>query len=430
MPDLTMSEVNDRMLALEKQYPQWCKRRLLETWTPYANSYYLEVTNGVDPADIDVDTFTIPTGKRAVLFVSAQEGNETRTVRALFDATADLLAAAVIANAAVPSPIPSPPPAPPVAAPTVSLPSGQVFAPADVNTILNTLDILVIPVANQRGYPTYRAEGALGKVDVNRDYPVLWNAQRLNSAGAWTPYFFGNKTPTNWNPPNPGLGSAPCSAQTTKNLLKLMRKRVQTLINLAEGYGRNVMYPWGFWENSTTAPLNPSMRYCNPAFGTGTPAIIPGAPLPTTVPPTAPYVEYMPATSLARLQAAASAAVNAANAISASYWSGQATQYALPVPAPGTGFATPTQDPTGGGSIDYFFSLDICNRIALHFEIGGSLMTPVQASMDVTAIMFGLLKHLAGLGTADTTASTVTGVAAPDLLKEQQADWARTPTCP
>ena len=366
MATLTMDEVNERMLTLERLYPTMCKRRLLETWTPYADSYFLEITAGVKTADADVDAFTVPTGKRAVLFVAAQQGDETLPVRPLFEATEALLAAAQIAS------LTPPPPAPPAPAPTVTLPGGQVFVPGDMTNILNTLDILIVPVANQRGYPSSRGEGVLGSVDVNRDYPVLWNGQRATQAAAGgavthSSYYAGNGRPGGWNSPQPGLGSAPAKAQTTRNLVKLMRKRVQTFVNLASGYTPNVLYPWGFWENSVTAPLNTSMRYCNPAFGTGTPAVVPMATLPVAVPPTAPYVEYMPASSLARLDAAATAAHDAAKAVGTEYWKGQAIWWGSPNVGPTgmpTGTFTTNADPAGGCCIDYFFSLDICNRIA------------------------------------------------------------------
>lgn len=428
MATLTMKELNERMLALERLYPAMCKRHLLETWTSYSDSYFLEITAGVKTADADVDAFTVPTGKRAVLFVAAQQGDEILPVRPLFEATEALLAAAQIAS------VTPPPPAPPAPAPTVTLPGGQVFVPSDVTNILKTLDILIVPVANQRGYPTIRGEGRFGGVDVNRDYPVLWNGQRATQAaggGAVTykSYYAGNARPGGWNPPQPGLGSAPAKAQTTRNLVKLMRKRVQTLVNLASGYPPNVVYPWGFWENSVTAPLNTAMRYCNPAFGTGTPAVIPMATLPVTVPATAPYVEYMPATSLARLDAAATAAHDAAKAVGTEYWKGQNIWAGFPTlgfNGQPTGAFTKIADPAGGCCIDYFFSLDICNRIGLHFEVGAA-----QPGKDVTAIMFGLLKHLAALpATGDTTASTVTGVDPEDFMKEQAADLARTGTCP
>jgi len=108
---------------------------------------------------------------------------------------------------------------------------------------------------------------------------------------------------------------------------------------------------------------------------------------------------------------------------------GQSDTQTSSSPNPYVSQPKPAPDPAGGTSTDYFFSLDIINRISLHVECGSPLFEDFDKNLRVklvTGLMFGLLKHLVGLTGSNTTASLETGFWRGDFAKEQAADWART----
>jgi hypothetical protein len=428
-PALTLKEVNDRMAALDAKYPQLCVRRAFPNG---GDDYYLEITAGLDRTKLDLDK-TPASSKRGVLFVSAHEGNEFESTRPLFESVEALLAAAVTAAAATPGAAGGTPP-------QVTLPSGQAFALADITTILSKFDILVVPVANTRGYPNTRGDGS---IDPNRDYAVFWNAKHLDTSGlrtTWENYFDGGKLPVGWNKADPGVGFwGPATSQTAQNIIWLMRKRVQTFVNLQTGYAPHVIYPWGACDNSTK-PANPAshpytftqtatngnLRYCDPKYGQVKGALMAGK---------AGYTEYMPMASQKQLYAAARAAadggdvsITGAAVANVKTYVGQANTQTS---GSSDGFVTsptPAADPAGGTCTDYFFSLDILNRIALHVECGSSVFETLDKNLRVkfvTGLMFGLLKHLSGLTLTDTAASAETKFERAAFVAEQAADWAR-----
>lgn len=413
---LTLQEVNDRMAALDAKHPDLCARRAF----PNGSDYFLEITSGLDRTTLAIE-LTPASPKRGVLIVSTHEGNEPESTRPLFEAIEALLDAAALA-AAQPASAPGAPQT------TVTLSTGQSFVLADVTAILNAFDILVVPVANTRGYPNTRGDNS---VDPNRDYPVLWKGQRLVSTGAaswgWKDYFkAGTFPPPGWHDADPGLGAAPAASKTVQSIIWLMRKRVQTFVNLQTGYEPNIVFPWGVCDNSATvAPpaaavqgaTDGALRYCSPTFGAAG-ALMAGA---------TGYAEYMPKAAADRLYRAAAAAAAGANVTPTgglpklNTYVGQADTY-----GGHTGKLGP--DPAGGTCTDYFFSLDIGARISMHVECGTNTFEDLDKKLRVkfvTGLLFALLKHLTGLTTPDTTASTPTGFTLKDFFAEQSADWTR-----
>lgn len=140
----------------------------------------------------------------------------------------------------------------------------KVFEPAAIQTVVNGLDIFVLPLVNPDGRhfclmpggdPWWRKNRsnhpglACRGVDLNRNYDFLWSSGIGTSANACSDVFKG-----------PGAFSEP----ETRNV----RWMIDKFTNLAcmidvHSYSELVLYPWGDDENQTT---DPNQNFQNPAF--------------------------------------------------------------------------------------------------------------------------------------------------------------------
>lgn len=140
----------------------------------------------------------------------------------------------------------------------------KVFQPSAIQTVVNGLDIFLLPLVNPDGRhfclmpggdPWWRKNRsnhpglACRGVDLNRNYDFLWSSGIGTSSNACTDIFKG-----------PGAFSEP----ETRNV----RWMIDTFTNLAcmvdiHSYSELVLYPWGDDENQTT---DPNQNFQNPAF--------------------------------------------------------------------------------------------------------------------------------------------------------------------
>jgi carboxypeptidase T len=140
----------------------------------------------------------------------------------------------------------------------------KIFAPAAIQTVVNGLDIFMLPLVNPDGRhfclmpggdPWWRKNRsnhpglACRGVDLNRNCDFLWSSGIGTSSNACTDIFKG-----------PGAFSEP----ETRNV----RWMIDTFANLAcmidiHSYSELVLYPWGDDENQTT---NPNQNFQNAAF--------------------------------------------------------------------------------------------------------------------------------------------------------------------
>src|SRR5581483_9422326 len=100
-----------------------------------------------------------------------------------------------------------------------------------VANILDKLDILIVPVVNRERYDVDQ-RGCKG-VDLNRDFPVLWNGQRYDAEPppGWTDYYHNGDLPNGWTAAQPGLGTAPADRKETQAIMKLMRKKIDAFVD-------------------------------------------------------------------------------------------------------------------------------------------------------------------------------------------------------
>ena len=140
----------------------------------------------------------------------------------------------------------------------------KVFQPSAIQTVVNGLDIFLLPLVNPDGRhfclmpggdPWWRKNRsnhpglACRGVDLNRNYDFLWSSGIGTSSNACTDIFKG-----------PGAFSEP----ETRNV----RWMIDTFTNLAcmidiHSYSELVLYPWGDDENQTT---DANQNFMNPAF--------------------------------------------------------------------------------------------------------------------------------------------------------------------
>jgi murein tripeptide amidase MpaA len=140
----------------------------------------------------------------------------------------------------------------------------KIFEPATIQTVVNGLDIFMLPLVNPDGRhfclmpggdPWWRKNRsnhpglACRGVDLNRNYDFLWSSGIGTSANACADVFKG-----------PGAFSEP----ETRNV----RWMIDTFANLAcmidvHSYSELVLFPWGDDENQTS---DPNQNFQNPAF--------------------------------------------------------------------------------------------------------------------------------------------------------------------
>jgi hypothetical protein len=152
---------------------------------------------------------------------------------------------------------------------------GKTFSASDIQTIVNTLDIVVFPQANpdgrkfsmtndidwrknRRTLPPNSNSGSCVGVDVNRNYDFLWDF------------------PTYFNPSSPIIDSTdPCHPYTYHGPAAFSEPETNnakwifdTFANIGffidlHSFGEDILYSWGDDEDQTT---NPSMNYQNAAY--------------------------------------------------------------------------------------------------------------------------------------------------------------------
>jgi len=152
---------------------------------------------------------------------------------------------------------------------------GKSFSAADIQSIINTLDVLVFPQANpdgrnhsmtldalwrknRRPAPAGKTDPACVGVDLNRNYDFLWNYTR----------FFSSKAPVA-NSKNACdyqvyIGPNAFSEPETKNVKWLFDQHanIRFFVDL-HSFGEDVMYTWGDATNQATRA---SENFLNSAF--------------------------------------------------------------------------------------------------------------------------------------------------------------------
>jgi len=149
----------------------------------------------------------------------------------------------------------------------------EVFTPAQVRAIVETLDVVVFPQVNpdgrhfsmerspwwrknRRPAPKGRGSKSIG-VDINRNYPFLWRFDR---------HFAPNTVGSSFKPSDyesyvgPGAASEP----ETRNVIWLLDRfrNIRYLIDL-HSYGETILHSWGTDENQSD---NPQMNFRNPRY--------------------------------------------------------------------------------------------------------------------------------------------------------------------
>jgi murein tripeptide amidase MpaA len=150
---------------------------------------------------------------------------------------------------------------------------GKRFTAAQIQSVVNTLDLFVFPQANPDGRnfsmttdPMWRknrrpappgSPDCLG-VDINRNYDFLWN---------YTAHFNPSAPVANSTDPcdyQVYIGPAAVSEPETRNVVWMMDNfpNVRFFVDL-HSYGEDILYNWGDDEDQTT---DPNMNFQNPAF--------------------------------------------------------------------------------------------------------------------------------------------------------------------
>jgi murein tripeptide amidase MpaA len=221
----------------------------------------------------------------------------------------------------------------------------KTFKAADVQTIIQNVNVFVVPCVNPDGLNySQTTDGYWRKnrnpansgglpsrigVDVNRNQDFLWNFKKHFSPAA-NPNSLASEDPGN----NLYHGPSPASEAETRNIVWLFDQHplIEWYMDM-HSYNGTMLYSWGNDDNQTDVP---SMNFLNPVFD-GKRGVTDQA-----------YKEYIPAAELATIQAAAEKVVLAINAVRGQSY--QAKQsFNLDV---GTGLPYPTS----GANDDYSYS--------------------------------------------------------------------------
>ena len=149
----------------------------------------------------------------------------------------------------------------------------EVFTPAQVRAIVETLDVVVFPQVNpdgrhfsmehhpmwrknRRPAPDGRGTRSIG-VDLNRNFPFLWRFDRHFAADTVQSTF------------NPGdyetyVGPRAASEPETRNVIWLLDHfpNIRYFVDL-HSYGETILHSWGSDENQS---MNSRMSFRNPAY--------------------------------------------------------------------------------------------------------------------------------------------------------------------
>jgi murein tripeptide amidase MpaA len=248
---------------------------------------------------------------------------------------------------------------------------GRTFSADDIQTIVNTLDIIVFPQANpdgrnysmtmdamwrknRRTQPPNSNSGSCVGVDVNRNYDFLWDF------------------PTYFNVPASGIEDStnPCDYQLYNGPSAFSEPEsgnakwifdnfpnVGFFVDL-HSYGEDILYSWGDDEDQTS---DPNMNFRNPAFD-GTRGVAGDA-----------YKEYIPANDL-------STALDLANTFHDGIQAFRGTNYTV---KPGFNLY-----PTAGTSDDYAYSRHFvdaskANVISYTLEWGTEFQPPYSEMQNI-----------------------------------------------
>jgi murein tripeptide amidase MpaA len=149
----------------------------------------------------------------------------------------------------------------------------EVFTPAQVREIVETLDLVVFPQVNpdgrhfsmtrspwwrknRRPAPKGRGSKSIG-VDINRNFPFLWRFDR---------HFAPNTVGSSFKPSDyeSYVGPHPGSEPETKNVIWLLDRfpNIRYLIDL-HSYGETILHSWGTDENQSN---DPQMNFRNSRY--------------------------------------------------------------------------------------------------------------------------------------------------------------------
>ncbi len=266
------------------------------------------------------------------------------------------------------------------------------FSPTDIQTIVNTLDVVVFPQANPDGRnysmtvdamwrknrrtaaPNTNSGSCVG-VDINRNYDFLWDF------------------PTYYDPTAPIVDSTnPCDYQLyngpsafsepeSRNAKSIFDTfpNIRFFIDL-HSYSEDILYSWGDDDDQTT---DPNMNFQNPTYN-GLRGITDGSGLPN---PDA-YKEYIPSCDL-------SSAINLANTFRDGIQAVRGTTYTVK--------SSVDLYPTAGTSDDYAYSRNFVDSskqkvLAYVLEWGTEFQPPYSEMQNIIQeITAGLLDFCLGI---------------------------------
>ena len=377
---MTAAQLTDAFAKTAAQHPAICKWRKAGVASDGNDTYLLEVTANIDtktykPQDLQAIQALKANGKVGVLIVGGIHGDEPQVPEALLHATRRLL---VYGDAAM--------------SPTANLSETvdlSIGAPDSgfykltlgaVRAIFQQLDLLIYPLVNPAGFDKNQPGGGTREnandVDINRNFPILWNGLRDG-----TNAYFAGGLPTGWNVVNPG--AAPADQPETVNVIRLMDlQAVSVYLELHMGYGFQIMYPWGFWENG----YDRTQRYCNPGF-----ASLPAKPNDGKSGANR-YREYLPIYSANQITALAEDIGTCLQLAQGPRWT-QPAGIQVSIHQNNESFNAP--DLAGGEGSDTMLSKDVCHVRALTME-SGTRQTDTSIVTDIVrATVFALCDHVA-----------------------------------
>jgi hypothetical protein len=381
------------MDKLEAAYPDLCHKWKLSSWVPLSTTLYVyEITYPLGAGCYAIDDPKLMGEKTGILFITGIHGDEPLPIDGLVEAARHLLIDgrfALLHDLDPDYPI--------------NVISKYQLSHKRIANIMRSIDIFLLPVANPNGFD--KGQRLIPKwwpkkdVDLDRNFDTLWNGTRdgINN------YFLSGQPP-GWDANNPGSSAG--SEDETQLIKKLMSEfKIIAYVNIHSDQQRQMTYPWGFEQNG----IDMDQRYCNPAFATlsATPH--------TTFNPLQPlrpyYQEFVPNASLGNITSFPNNVATQVNAASGykyptdivhqcpacntklPYTVHQDNKSLTTLPDPQKphlgAIRTPIDDPCGGTSQDYFYSLDPCNALTFHMEVGTSVSsTPDTVKTDVIAAVF------------------------------------------
>jgi len=143
---------------------------------------------------------------------------------------------------------------------------------AQVRRLLETVDIVVLPLVNPDGRcfsmnrsamwrknrrPAPRGRPKSAGVDINRNFPFLWQFDRYFAPGVET----GSKNPGDYET---YIGPRPASEPETRNVIWLLDRfpNIRYMVDL-HSYGEAILHSWGSDENQSK---DPRMNFRNRAY--------------------------------------------------------------------------------------------------------------------------------------------------------------------